>query len=122
VSPRFNLDAFFVPRRAEPPPPRPTVDLPDLERLLRDRLTREATADDATAAVLAFREASSPEVVAGAAAQAEELAALAVDDDQLDQILVLDLGSRFWPPRVGLDVRTWLHDVHRLLTDGEAAR
>jgi hypothetical protein len=103
---RFNLDAFFVPRRAEPPPPRPAVDLPDLERLLRDRLRRDADAEAATAAVLAFRAAQPPDVVARAADQ----------DDQLDQILVLDLGSRFWPPRVGQDVRAWLLDVQRLLT------
>ena len=115
MTPRFNLDAFFIPRKEDPPPPRPTVDLPDLERLLRDRLTREATAADATAAVLAFREASTPEVVAAAAEQALVLSRLAVPDDQLDQVLVLDLGSRFWPPRVGQDVRAWLRDVHRLL-------
>jgi hypothetical protein len=113
---RFNLDAFFVPRRAEPPPPRPAVDLPDLERLLRDRLRRDADAEAATAAVLAFRAAQPPDVVARAADQAEQLAALEVTDDQLDQILVLDLGSRFWPPRVGQDVRAWLLDVQRLLT------
>jgi hypothetical protein len=116
--PRFNLDAFFVPRRREPPPPRPTVDLPDLERLLRDRLRREFTAEDATAAVLAFRTDAPPDVVSGAAAQAEELAALAVPDEQLDQILVLDLGSGYWPPRLGQDVRTWLREVSHLLTDG----
>jgi hypothetical protein len=117
VTRRLSLDALFLPRKPEPPPPRPTVDLPDLERLLRDRLHRDTTAAHATAAVLAFREASAPEVVAGAAEQAEQLAALPVTDEQLDQILVLDLGSRFWPPRVGLDVRAWLHDVHRLLTE-----
>jgi hypothetical protein len=116
--PRFNLDALFVPRRNKPPPPRPTVDLPDLERLLRDRLQRDFTAEDATAAVLAFRADSPPDVVAGAAAQAEELAGLAVPDEHLDQILVLDLGSGYWPPRLGQDVRTWLLDVARLLRDG----
>jgi CdiI immunity protein len=117
---RFNLDALFFPRRADPAPPRPQVDLPDLERLLRDRLRREATAGDATAAVLAFRDSAPTDMVARAADQAEELATLDVTDEQLDQILVLDLGSAFWPPRVGLDVRAWLDDVHRLLTDGAA--
>ena len=115
MSRRLSLDALFLPRRQPEPPPRPAVDLPDLERLLRDRLQPDATPDDATAAVLAFRAASSDDVVDRAATQARELAALDVTDDQLDQILVIDLGSRFWPPRVGLDVRAWLHDVSALL-------
>ena len=118
MSRRLSLDALFLPRRQPEPPPRPTVDLPDLERLLRDRLQPEATADDASAAVLAFRAASPDDVVARAAMQAQALAALEVTDEQLDQILVIDLGSRFWPPRVGLDVRTWLTDVHQLLAAG----
>jgi len=116
---RLKLDALFFPRRSDPPPPRPEVDVPDLERLLRDRLGGDTT-DDHVAAILAFRDSAPADVVARAADQAEELAALDVPDEQLDQILVLDLGSRFWPPRVGLDVRAWLHDVHRLLTQDGA--
>jgi hypothetical protein len=118
VSRRLSLDALFLPRRPEPEPPRPTVDLPDLERLLRDRLRPEATIEDAAASVLAFRASVPADVVSRAAAQALVLAELEVSDEQLDQILVIDLGSRFWPPRVGLDVRAWLHEVHRLLTAG----
>ena len=56
-------------------------------------------------------------MVARAGEQALVLAELDVNDDQLDQLLVIDLGSRFWPPRVGLHVRDWLRDVHRLLVE-----
>ena len=118
---RLDLAALFVPRRTQPPPARPTVDVPDLARLFEAYLPPHVTVvrAEATAAVQRFRAAEPADVVERAAAQALELAELPVPDAQLDQILVIDLGSGFWPPREGQDVRDWLRDVSHLLAADE---